>query len=85
MLDQKLCMAVAGEAGSPLKQSHYETHADALAQQISGCVSLDFGMCQLGPPVVVVWGLGTALTHSECCRKPRRLSGVAAYLKAGFL
>ncbi len=44
--DQKPCMAVAGEAGSPLKQSHYETHADPLAQRVSavslrtlGCVS----------------------------------------------
>lgn len=44
--DQKACVAVAGEAGSPLKQSHYETHADPLARRGSavsprtlGCVS----------------------------------------------
>lgn len=80
MGDQKPCVAVAGEAGSPLKQSHYETHADPLAHRVpavslrtSGCVSLSPSGSGIGP--------GAVHTHSECFRKPRRLSGVAVDLR----
>lgn len=56
--DQKLCRAVAGKAGSPLKQSHYETHADPLAQWVSAVSLWTLGCVSFVPPLVVAWDWG---------------------------
>lgn len=62
MGDQKPCTAVAGEAGSPLKQSHYETHADPLAQWAS-TVSLQTWRCVSFVPSGI--GMGLRAAHSK--------------------
>lgn len=78
MGDQKPCMAVAG---SPLKQSHYETHAVPLAQRVSA-VSLWTLGCVSFVPSGSGMRLGAAHTHSEWFRKLSRLSWVAIDLRA---
>lgn len=79
--DQKLCRAVVGEATSPLKHSHYDAHADPLAQRVSVASLQTLGyVCSLHPPGHLR-GLGMGCTHSLCVaeRDAQSLCGVAAF------